>query len=125
MRSNLTATPAANDQTLTAFESLAWKYDDLFSRSRIGTQRGTVWDVLADTFRPGDTILVLNCTTRQEEIFLAMLGVSDVACGAAEGIVHAGRNRTQPDAPIQLDRPPAEHWTMIRPRASFHGVLSN
>ena len=74
------------------FDRLAWKYDDLFSRSRIGAQRGTVWDMLADTFRPGDAILVLNCSTREEEIFLAMLGVSDVACGAAEGMVHTGRN---------------------------------
>jgi hypothetical protein len=108
-----------------AFDSLAWKYDDLFLRSRIGTQRGTVWDVLADTFRPGDAILVLNCSTREEEIFLAMLGVSDVACGTAEGMVHAGRNQRQPDASIQLDLPPAEHLTMIRPGALFDGVLSN
>ena len=107
------------------FDSLAWKYDDLFSRSRIGAQRGTVWDVLADTFRPGDTILILNCSTREEEIFLAMLGVSDVASGAAEGMVHAGRNQGQPDTPVQLDLPPAEHLTMIRPGALFDGVLSN
>src|SRR6202021_2587004 len=108
-----------------AFDSLALRYDDLFSRSRIGTQRGTVWDVLADTFRPGDAILVLNCSTREEEIFLAMLGVSDVACGTAEGMVHAGRNQRQPDASIQLDLPPAEHLTMIRPGALVDGVLSN
>src|SRR5271168_4633344 len=93
---SLTAPSAANDQTIMAFDSLAWKYDDLFSRSRIGTQRGTVWDVLADTFRPGDTILVLNCSTKEEEGFLALLGVSDVACGAAKGMVHTGRNQMQP-----------------------------
>src|ERR1700721_3553379 len=108
-----------------AFDSLCWKYDDLFLRSRIGTQRGTVWDVLADTFRPGDAILVLNCSTREEEIFLAMLGVSDVARGPPEGMGHAGRNQRQPDASIQLDLPPAEHLTMIRPGALFDGVLSN
>jgi hypothetical protein len=119
------AASAASDQTIVAFDSLAWRYDDLFSRSRIGTQRGTVWDVLADTFRPGDAILVLNCSTKEEEIFLAMLGVSDVACGAAEGMVHTRRNQMQPDAPIQLDLPPTEHLTMIRPGALFDGVLSN
>jgi hypothetical protein len=121
----LTATSAPDDQTIVAFDSLAWRYDDLFSRSRIGTQRGAVWDVLADTFRPGDAILVLNCSTWEEEIFLAMLGVSDVACGAAEGMVHTGRNQMQPDAPIQLDLAPTEHLTMIRPGALFDGVLSN
>ena len=52
------------------FESLAWRYDDLFSRSRIGTQRGTVWEVLADIFRPGDAILVLNCRTGKTRSFL-------------------------------------------------------
>jgi hypothetical protein len=108
-----------------AFDSLARRYDDLFSRSRIGTQRGTVWDVLAETFRPGDTILVVNCSTREEEIFLAMMGVSDIACVAAEEIVHTGRKQMQSDAAIQLDLPPAEHSTMIRPGALFDGVLSN
>jgi hypothetical protein len=119
------ATSAASGQTVMTFDSLALRYDDLFSRSRIGTQRGTVWEVLADTFRPGDTILVLNCSTREEEVFLTMLGVSDVARGAAEAMVHTGRNQRQPDAPIQLHIPPTEHLAMIRPGALFDGVLSN
>jgi hypothetical protein len=75
-------------QTIVEFESLAWRYDDLFSRSRIGTQRGTVWEVLADVFRPGDAILVLNCRTREDEIFLAMLDVSVVARDAVEEVLH-------------------------------------
>jgi hypothetical protein len=74
------------------FDNLAWRYDDLFSCSRIGTQRGAVWEVLADTFLPGDAILVLNCRTREDAIFLAMLDVSVVACDAADGMIHAGRN---------------------------------
>jgi hypothetical protein len=111
-----------------SFDSLAWRYDDLFSRSRIGTQRGAVWDVLADTFRPGDTILVLNCRTREDAIFLAMLDVSVVACDSAEGMIHTRRNHMEPegpDAPIQLDLLPTEHLTKIRPGALFDGVLSN
>jgi hypothetical protein len=72
----VTASPAGKKQTIVEVESLAWRYDDLFSRSRIGTQRGTVWEVLADVFRPGDAILELNCRTREDEIFLAMLDVS-------------------------------------------------
>jgi hypothetical protein len=111
-----------------SFDSLAWRYDDLFSRSRIGTQRGAVWDVLADTFRPGDTILVLNCRTREDAIFLATLDVSVVACDSAEGMMHTRRNHMEPegpDAPIQLDLLPTEHLTKIRPGALFDGVLSN
>jgi hypothetical protein len=110
-----------------AFDNLASRYDDLFSRSRIGTQRGAVWEVLADTFRAGDSILLLNCSTREDAIFLAMLDVSVVACGAAEGMIHTSRSKMQPDAPdapIQLDLPPTEHWT-IRPDALLDGVLSN
>src|ERR1700677_1061314 len=105
------ATSAASGQTVMTFDSLALRYDDLFSCSRIGTQRGAVWEVLADTFRPGDTILVLNCSTREDAIFLAMLDVSVVACGAAEGTIDTGRNHPQPegpDAPIQLDLLPTE-----------------
>jgi hypothetical protein len=84
----VTISSTGKKRTIVEFESLAWRYDDLFSRSRIGTQRATVWEVLADVFRPGDAILVLNCRTREDEIFLAMLDVSVVAGDAAEGVIH-------------------------------------
>jgi hypothetical protein len=86
----------AKKQPVVEFENLAWRYDDLFSRSRIGTQRGIVWEVLADIFRPGDAILVLNCRTREDEIFLALLDVSVVARDAVEEALHAelGSGRT-------------------------------
>ncbi len=93
-----------------AFDRLAWKYDDLFSRSRIGIQRGAVWEVLADTFLPGDTILALNCSTKEERSFLALLGVCDVACGAGRN----GPSRDESEAArpaMQLDLAPAEHLT--------------
>jgi hypothetical protein len=45
---------AVESQTVLAFDSLAAKYDDLFTRSMIGrAQRGAVWDALIDTFEPG------------------------------------------------------------------------
>ena len=84
----MTTSSADKKQTVVEFESLAWRYDDLFWRPRIGTQRGTVWEVLADVFRPGDAILMLNCRTREDEIFLALLDVSVVARDAAEGVIH-------------------------------------
>jgi hypothetical protein len=111
-----------------SFDSLAWKYDDLFLGSRIGTQRGAVWEVLADSFRPGDTILVLNCRTREDAAFLAMLDVSVVACDAVEGMIHTSRNHMQPegpDVPIQLDLLPTEQLTNVRPGALFDGAFSN
>jgi hypothetical protein len=124
----LTATSEAKNQTIVGSKGFAGKYDDLFSRSRIGTQRGTVWEVLADTFRPGDETLVLNCRTGEDALFLAMLDVSVVACDAAEGMIHAGRNLMLPEAPdaaIQFDLLPTEHLSKLRSGALFDGALSN
>ena len=106
-------------QTIVAFDSLAGRYDDLFSRSRIGTQRGTVWEVLADTFLPGDEILALNCRTKEDALFLSLLDVSVVACDSPEGMIHPG------NPPIQLDLLPTEHLSKRRPGALFDGALAN
>ncbi len=73
------------NQTVLAFDSLAARYDDLFTRSMIGrAQRGAVWDVLLDTFEPGSHILELNCGTGEDALFLAQHDVSVVACDASE-----------------------------------------
>ena len=113
-------TSEAKNQTIVAFERLAGKYDDLFSRSRIGTQRGAVWEVLADAFRPGDEILALNCRTREDARFLSLLDVSVVACDSPEGMTHAGQN-----PPVQLDVLPTEYLSKRCPGALFDGALSN
>jgi hypothetical protein len=84
------------------FESLASRYDDLFSRSRIGAQRGAVWAVLADIFQPGYAILAVNCRM-QDALFLALLDVSVVGRDSAEGMIRAG----------------------LRHGAMFDGALSN
>jgi hypothetical protein len=106
-------------QTIVAFDRLAGRYDDLFSRSRIGTQRGAVWEVLADTFLPGDEILVLNCRTKEDALFLSLLDVSVVACDSPEGMIHPG------NPPSQLDLLPTEHLSKRRHGALFDGALSN
>jgi hypothetical protein len=93
----------AKNQPIVAFDNLAWKYDDLFYRPSIGSQRAAVWEVLADTFLPGDAIVALNCRNKKETLFLALLDVSLVTCDAAEEMIDAARNR----------------------RALFDGALSN
>jgi hypothetical protein len=75
------------------FDNLAWRYDDLFSRSRIGTQRGAVWAVLADIFQPGDAILALNCRTPEDGVFLSLLDVSAVDLDATEGVIYTQLHR--------------------------------
>jgi len=113
-------TSEAKNQTIVAFERLAGKYDDLFSRSRIGTQRGVVWEVLADTFRPGDEILALNCRTREDAQFLSLLDVSVVACNVREGMIHTG-----PYPPIHPALLRTRRLSKCRPDALFDGALSN
>jgi hypothetical protein len=117
---SLSAASQGNEQTIVAFDSFASRYDDLFSRSRIGTQRGGVWEVLANTFRPGDEILLLNCRTREDAIFLAMLDVSVVTSDAPEGMVQTGCNPL-----IQHLLLAAEHLSKHPTGALFDGALSN
>jgi hypothetical protein len=97
------AGPEAKRPSIVAFDRLASRYDDLFSRSRIGTQRGAVWEVLADIFRPGDAILALNCRSPEDGVFLALLDVSVVDVHATEGVIH----------------------TQVQHGAVFDGALSN
>jgi hypothetical protein len=106
------------NQTIVSFDSLAGKYDDLFSRSRIGTQRALMWEVLADTFHPGDEILMLNCGAREDALFLSLLDVSVVSCDAPEGMIHTG-------PPVQPDLLLTEHLSKRRPGAFFDGALLN
>jgi ubiquinone/menaquinone biosynthesis C-methylase UbiE len=117
------------NQAILAFDSLAAKYDDLFTRSMIGrAQRGAVWDVLLDTFEPGSHILELNCGTGEDALFLASHDISVVACDGSERMIQTARRRMQvedPDAPIQFELLPTEHLAQLHPGASFDGALSN
>jgi ubiquinone/menaquinone biosynthesis C-methylase UbiE len=46
------------------FDRIANVYDDIFSNSRIGlVQRKAVWAELDRNFRPGESILEINCGT--------------------------------------------------------------
>ena len=124
----VTAGSEAKNQAIVAFDHLAERYDDLFSCSRIGNQRGAVWEVLADTFRPGDQILELNCGTGENALFLALYGICVVACDASERMIQTARHRRQtlaPDAPIQFELLHTEQLSKLRPRALFDGALAN
>jgi hypothetical protein len=79
-----------------------------------------VWEVLADTFHPGDAIVALNCRTSEDAQFLSLLDVSVVACDSPEGMIDTGRN-----PPPQLDLLPAEYLSKRCPGALFDGALSN
>ena len=93
-------TVAVESQTVLAFDSLAAKYDDLFTRSMIGrAQRGVVWDALIDTFEPGSHILELNCGTGEDALFLAGHDISVLACDASAHMINTARRRMQAEDP--------------------------
>jgi SAM-dependent methyltransferase len=125
----VTVACAVENDTVLAFDSLAPKYDDLFTRSLIGrAQRGAVWDVLIDTFEPGSHILELNCGTGEDALFLAQHDVSVVACDASEGMIETARQRMateDPEAPIEFRLLATERLAKLDRAELFDGALSN
>lgn len=125
----MTAASAVVSQTVLAFDSLAAKYDDLFTRSMIGrAQRGAVWDVLIRAFEPGSHILEINCGTGEDALFLAQHDVSVVACDASEQMVQTAQQRKQtedPDAPIEFLVLPTEQLSELDGGDLFDGAFSN
>lgn len=116
-------------QALLAFDSLAAKYDELFTRSMIGrAQRAAVWDALLNIFEPGAHILELNCGTGEDALFLARHDISVFACDGSQGMIQTATQRLRaedPDAPIQFHLLPTEHLAQLHPGALFDGALSN
>jgi ubiquinone/menaquinone biosynthesis C-methylase UbiE len=124
----MTILAEVENQTVLAFDSLAARYDDMFTRSMIGrAQRSAVWKVLGETFKPGDHILEINCGTGEDALFLARNGLSVVACDASEQMIGTARRRMEaedPDAPIKFEVLPTEQL-YLRPDDLFDGALSN
>ena len=125
----MNATCEAENQTVLAFDSLAPRYDDLFTRSMIGrAQREAVWDVLLDIFEPGSHILELNCGTGEDALFLAQHDVSVVACDASPRMVATARQRMRdedPEAPIEFKLLATENLWRLSAGELFDGAFSN
>ena len=112
-----------------AFDSLAAKYDEIFTESHIGrAQRDAVWRVLAKTFNPGDRVLELNCGTGEDALFLGRRGVSVLACDAAAEMVAVAERRLLAESPgtaIEFRQLPTEQIAHLEPTLGFDGVFSN
>jgi SAM-dependent methyltransferase len=125
----MTMACAVENQTVLAFDSLAAKYDDLFTHSLIGrAQRSAVWDVLIDIFEPGSHILELNCGTGEDALFLAHHDMSVVACDASQRMIETARQRMateDPDADIDFRLLPTEGLAKLDRTELFDGALSN
>jgi len=122
-------TATVQPQAVQAFDQLARRYDDLFTRSLIGrAQRNAVWKVIAKAFRSGDRVLELNCGTGEDAFFLAGKGVSVVACDASEQMIQYAQQRLSAEAPntsVKFAQLPIEQITEIRTEGAFNGIFSN
>ena len=117
------------NQTALAFDSLAAKYDDLFTRSMIGrAQRGAVWEVLIDTFEPGSHSWNLIAAPGKMRSSLRGIDVSVVACDASEQMIETARQRMRsedPEATIEFELLATEHLSELLRQELFDGALSN
>jgi ubiquinone/menaquinone biosynthesis C-methylase UbiE len=120
---------AAAHQAGLAFDSLAERYDDIFTRSRIGrVQRNAVWNVVTQTFRSGDSILELNCGTGEDAMFLARAGISVVACDASQKMIAVAKRRWVAEglaSSVRFELLPTEQISKVSPLGPFDGVFSN
>lgn len=116
-------------QAIQAFDSLAARYDDLFTHSMIGrAQRNAVWSILGEAFAPGSRILELNCGTGEDALFLDRHCISVVACDASQQMIQRARQRMlaeAPEADIRFEVLAIEHLAQLVPGKSFDGAFSN
>ncbi len=125
----MTPTLETQTQVSLAFDSLAERYDEIFTRTMIGrAQRRAVWNVLTQAFQPGARILELNCGTGEDAFFLARRQISIVACDASERMIQTARRRKEaktPNAPIQFKVLPTERLRELESETLFDGAFSN
>jgi SAM-dependent methyltransferase len=77
-----------------AFDGLASRYDELWTRSTVGRlQRDAVWRRLDSLFRPGDSLLDLGCGTGEDPLHFAELGIDVRAIDASCEMVRVARSR--------------------------------
>jgi ubiquinone/menaquinone biosynthesis C-methylase UbiE len=112
-----------------AFDSIAERYDELFTQSLIGrAQRRVVWNELARSFSPFDHVLELNCGTGEDALFLARRGVSVLACDASSAMIDVAQRRLESEAPqanLQFQVLSNESLNKLRPPVRFDGAFSN
>lgn len=77
-----------------AFDGLASRYDELWTRSTVGRlQRDAVWQRLDALFQPGDWLLDLGCGAGEDPLHFAELGIKVRAIDASSEMVRVARAR--------------------------------
>jgi SAM-dependent methyltransferase len=112
-----------------AFDGIAGRYDEIFTRTLIGrAQRNVMWDALAKTFSPADRILELNCGTGEDALFLACRGASITACDVSPQMIAVAQRRKlleAPNANLQFQVLSNENLLQLHPSDRFDGAFSN
>src|SRR5437867_8991299 len=102
-----------------AFDTLASRYDELWTQSAVGRlQRLAVWRRLDRLFRPGDSLLDLGCGTGEDALHFMRSGMRVRAIDASAEMVRIARSRG-----VDAVRLPIEE--LERLTGSFDGVLSD
>ena len=124
----------ADSQVGIAFDALAETYDETFTRSLIGrAQRDAVWRELDRVFRPGQSILEINCGTGVDAVHLAGRGVQVLACDSSPRMIEVARRRLAGPgfalrASVEFEVLATEEIGTLHAPGSppqFDGVLSN
>jgi ubiquinone/menaquinone biosynthesis C-methylase UbiE len=80
--------------TAAAFDTLATRYDELWTHSAVGrSQRSAVWRTVDRLFQAGDKILDLGCGTGEDALHLMSAGMQVSAIDSSSEMVRVARNR--------------------------------
>jgi ubiquinone/menaquinone biosynthesis C-methylase UbiE len=102
-----------------AFDSIAHRYDDLWSTADAGYwQRQAVWEAVHPLFRPGDHVLDVGCGTGVDAVSLMASGVEVLAVDASREMVHVARSKG-----VTAEHLAAEQLDRLESR--YDGAISN
>jgi SAM-dependent methyltransferase len=111
------------------FDAIADEYDARFTHSAIGrAQRDSVWQEMDRLFRPGQSILDINCGTGVDALHLAARGIHVVACDASAGMLAVARRRVEASPyrnHVELKMLAIEQAGRLENKGVHDGVLSN
>jgi len=111
-----------------AFDALAGTYDETFTSVSIAAlMRQAVWRRADTVFRPGSTVLEMNCGTGEDAVHLAMRGVRVVATDISPEMVRVASEKAAARGMSDLVETAQLAWEDLDslPEASFDGVLSD
>ena len=111
-----------------AFDALAERYDEQFTRTQIGTaMRAVVWARCAARFSPGFRILEMNCGTGEDARWLATRGMEVVATDVSPGMIAVSRRKLAAATDGRAVQFQTLAWEELGTldAAPFDGMLSN